>query len=389
MDRSPAPAGLGVLTPRSVEEARELLVASPRVLARGSGTKWGMTDPPPDAWLMDMRDLSGIVEYQPAEFTVTARAGTTLRELQELLDEHGQYLPFDPPFVDGGATLGGAVASGLSGPGRLRFGGVRDFVLGIRFLDGQGRLVRGGGKVVKNAAGFDLPKLFCGSRGRLGVLVEVTLKVFPAPRAFATLVVPFDSLDEATSALRRLARSPLEPHALELVPPEVLAGDPGSSGPSVTSRAPTTLVVRGGGPPAALDGWLARVEAHLGRRGQRLDGEVERVLWERLRDLRWVPPTWRLIRLHLVPSRLPGADAILQRLGAIRHYSVAGNVGWAAVSPQVGWDEVVHSLQALGVPAMAVRGAPPGGVWVVTPPGESFARRVKQALDPDGRFGAL
>ena len=111
-----------------------------------------------------------------------------------MLAEHGQYLPFDPPLAAAGATLGGTVAAGLSGPGRYRYGGVRDFVLGVRFVDGMGNLVRGGGKVVKNAAGFDFPKLMVGSLGRLGVLAELSFKVFPQPPAFATLAVSYHGI---------------------------------------------------------------------------------------------------------------------------------------------------------------------------------------------------
>src|SRR4029079_3476030 len=108
--------------------------------------------------------------------------------------QRGQYLPFDPKCVEAGATLGGTVASGLSGPGRFRFGGVRDFILGVRFADGAGRLLRVGGKVVKNAAGFDLPKFFVGSAGRSGVLSEIPLKVLPRPVFTLTLRLNADTL---------------------------------------------------------------------------------------------------------------------------------------------------------------------------------------------------
>src|SRR5436190_11409249 len=117
-----------------------------------------------------MRHLSGMMEYDPAEFTFTALAGTPLAVVQKELAGNGQYLPFDPPLAAQGATLGGTVAAGLSGPGRLRYGGVRDFIVGVQWVDGSGTVIRGGGKVVKNAAGFDFPKLFTGSLGRLGIL---------------------------------------------------------------------------------------------------------------------------------------------------------------------------------------------------------------------------
>src|SRR5690606_27154197 len=140
-----------------------------RLHVRGGGTKTALSRPADGAALLATSGLSGILEYEPGEFTFTARAGTPLSEIERALAENGQYLPFDPPLVKHGAPLGGTIAAGLSGSGRQRCGGVRDFLIGVRFVDGQGQLVRGGGKVVKNAAGFDLPKLLIGSVGRLGV----------------------------------------------------------------------------------------------------------------------------------------------------------------------------------------------------------------------------
>ncbi len=160
-----------------------------RPRTRGSGTKPALAIAPShDRQPLDLRGLRGIVEYEPQEYTFTAY-GTPLAEVNDLLAANGQYLP-STPFVEG-ATLGGTVASGLSGSGRLRYGGVRDFILGVRFVDGPGSAtVQGGGKVV-NAAGFDFPKLLTGSIGRLGVIVEVSFKVLPAPPAYRSLLVHF------------------------------------------------------------------------------------------------------------------------------------------------------------------------------------------------------
>lgn len=168
---------------------------------------------------LSLEQLSGVLQYEPGEFTFTALAGTPIATLQTLLGEHGQYLPFDPPLAEAGATLGGTIAAGLSGPGRFRYGGVRDFLLGLRLVNGEGALVRGGGQVVKNAAGFDLPKLMVGSLGQFGVLVELTCKVFPRPSAWATLTVDLPTLERALDTMARLAASPLELTCLDLEPP--------------------------------------------------------------------------------------------------------------------------------------------------------------------------
>ena len=369
------------LSPRTPEEAARAVQSHPAVVARGGGTKWGLADPPPAAAILSTRGLAGVVEYDPGEFTITALAGTPLAELERLLAEHGQHLPFDPPFVGQGATLGGAIASGLAGPGRLRHGGVRDFVLGVRFVDGQGQLVRGGSRVVKNAAGFDLPKLLCGSRGRLGLLVEATLKVFPRPATYRTVVFSFDDLPSAQAALVRLLRSPVEPEAAELLAPE------GPGGPPVAAAGWTLWVRLGGSGPVVAAARAAGLMERMGRPGREV--EDDGALWRRLRDLEWAPPGSVLVRLHLVPGQLAEVDGLLGRWGALRHYSVGGHVAWAALREPPPWEELERALDRLGVPGLVLRGAPAGRVVVGPFQGAAMARRVKQALDPVGRFGPL
>lgn len=169
----------------SIEEmlgrVRERLRESGRLHPQGGRSKPALaaTD---EADALELGQCQGVLEYEPSEFTFTALAGTPVAEVVALLVEHGQYLPFDPMLVSRGATLGGTIAANSAGPGRYRYGGIRDFLIGVRFADGRGNLVQGGGKVVKNAAGFDFPKFFVGSLGRFGVLLEVTFKVFPQRR---------------------------------------------------------------------------------------------------------------------------------------------------------------------------------------------------------------
>lgn len=131
--------------------------------------------------LLDTRGYAGIVDYEPSELVVTARCGTPLAELERLLDGQGQMLGFEPPHFGGRATLGGAVAAGLSGPRRVASGSARDFVLGCRVLDGGGRDLQFGGRVMKNVAGYDVSRLMAGSLGTLGLILEVSLKTLPKP----------------------------------------------------------------------------------------------------------------------------------------------------------------------------------------------------------------
>ena len=137
--------------------------------------------------VLDMTGISGVTSYEPSELVVTALAGTPLAELEALLAAQGQCLPFEPPHFSVGATVGGMVAAGLSGPARASSGAVRDFMLGVRFINGRGEHLTFGGQVMKNVAGYDVSRLMAGSMGTLGVITEVSLKVLPLPPAEATL----------------------------------------------------------------------------------------------------------------------------------------------------------------------------------------------------------
>jgi glycolate oxidase FAD binding subunit len=354
------------MRPASITELQSIVRECPRLQAVGGGSKPGLSTLREGTTAVELAGLSGILEYQPEEYTFTALAGTPLTVVDQALAEHGQYLPFDPVLVEAGATLGGTVASGLSGPGRYRYGGVRDFLLAVQFIDGEGQAVRGGGKVVKNSAGFDLPKLMAGSLGAYGALTELTIKVFPRPEAYLTLQADFPSLAEAIDNLARLSRAPLDLFALELVP----------------LQSGTRLQVRLGGEPGLFAQRAGRVQALLGG-GEPLTGPEEAELWREAREFRWLAPGAALVKAPVTPGSLVSLEAKLAERGARRRYSVAANLAW------IGWPgplaELDTILSALGLPGLAV--------WKESGParlgarvGESFAHRVKRALDPQGRW---
>jgi glycolate oxidase FAD binding subunit len=258
------------------------------------------------------------------------------------------------------------VAAGLSGPGRYRFGGVRDFILGVRYVDGEGEVVRGGGKVVKNAAGFDLPKLMVGSLGQLGALAALSFKVFPRPEAYLTLSRTWPSLDLALQALLKLCAAPVDLDALDLLP---------------SAGGDYTLLVRLGGLAQALPRRAERLAALLDGAGQ-LAGADDAETWRTARELAWVPAGWTLVKVPLTPKRIPALEARLAGTGVQRRYSVGGNVGWlAAPEPSA----LEAALAAQGLPGLVVLGAP-GRPLLGPQPGESFGRRVRSAMDPKGRF---
>ena len=156
---------------------------------------------------LDMRENSGIAEYDPAELVIVARSGTTLQEIQETLAKQGQMLGFEPPFSDQGATLGGAIASGLAGSSRAFRGGVRDYILGAKIINGKGEIMQFGGKVMKNVAGFDLFRPMAGAMGTLGVILEASLRVIPIPEAETTLVMNEESQQHVIPLICQLGQT--------------------------------------------------------------------------------------------------------------------------------------------------------------------------------------
>jgi glycolate oxidase FAD binding subunit len=174
---------------------------------RGGGSKdwYGQTL---QGALLDTRAYSGIVAYDPTELVITARCGTPLAEIEEMLARHNQMLAFEPPQLGPNSTIGGVVASGLSGPRRQAVGAVRDFVLGVVLMDGKGEVLRFGGQVMKNVAGYDVSRLLAGSLGTLGLLLEVSLKVLPKPFFETTLRFTMREA-EAIEQLNRWGGQPL------------------------------------------------------------------------------------------------------------------------------------------------------------------------------------
>jgi glycolate oxidase FAD binding subunit len=350
-----------------IEAVQDAVRRGPRVLPVGGGSKPALSTPPSeDVVALDVSPLRGIVEYEPAELTFTALAGTPVTEVADALAEHGQYLPFDPPLSRAGATLGGAVAAGASGSNAFRHGGVRDFVIGVRFVDGTGRLVSGGGKVVKNAAGFDLPKLMVGSMGRLGVLVQLSFKVFPRPRATTTLAFDLGSMPEALAAIARLGRGPLDLDALDLEPPG-------------------RVLVRLGGDAGLLPARVARLAGSVPATVVQLDGERDAAAWDSAAQFAWAPPGSRIVRIGLTARGVARLDAALAPTRALARYGLGANVAWVAWPVTTPLTELDSILDGLGIAGMVLTG-PPDRQLLGARNGGSFATRVRAALDPDARF---
>ena len=210
-----------VVLPASVREIQEVLsYATDRklsVIPAGNGTKLGIGNPPDKVDLvLSMSRLDQILEYEPADLTVTVQAGIRLVALQARLAEYGQYLPLDPPYANH-ATIGGITATNSSGPSRLRYGAARDLVLGVHTVQSSGTVLKSGGKVVKNVAGYDLNKLYIGSFGTLGLITAVSFKLQPLPETERTALLSFKETTQAVDVALKILGSQLLPIFLNLV----------------------------------------------------------------------------------------------------------------------------------------------------------------------------
>lgn len=298
--------------------------------------------------VLDTRAHRGIVDYDPTELVITARAGTPLRELLAALDAAGQRLPCEPPAFGADATVGGMVAAGLSGPRRPWAGSVRDYVLGTRMISGHGHLLRFGGEVMKNVAGYDLSRLLAGSFGCLGVITEVSLKVLPKPRHGLSIRLEMDSRE----ALEKLAEWGRQPLPI-----------------SAASHDGDCLRLR-------LEGGEGSVSAAH----QRLGGEaIDDQYWTELNEHR-LPffdeelPLWRLSLPNATgPLDLPGAQLI----------DWAGAQRWLKTDA----DTVQALARESGGHAVCYRpGATATPFQPLAPALLRYHRQLKAKLDPQGLF---
>jgi glycolate oxidase FAD binding subunit len=295
--------------PDSVEELAEVLKLADRnglaVIPRGGGSRMGLGLPPRSAdLLLSTCRLNRLVEYEPADLTVTVEAGLGLDELQRRLAAEGQFLALDPPKAEQ-TTVGGMVASNAGGPIRLQYGSARDLVIGTRVANPDGVLTRSGGRVVKNVAGYDLNKLYTGSLGTLGVIVELSFKLHPLPQSMATVLATFDDLDAADHVVKRLMRSPLSPTAIEVLNATAAAGI-AQTGLAVPARGCALAVLVSGFEKA-----VSRVTQEIGglcREGGRVElrapMEENQQVWTNIRGLAdSSQPSRPLLKISVPPAR--------------------------------------------------------------------------------------
>jgi glycolate oxidase FAD binding subunit len=336
------------------DRIRAASAASTPLRLRGGGTKdwYGQAL---DGEVLDTRANSGIISYEPTELVITARCGTPLAEIETLLAQHHQMLAFEPPRFGPESTIGGVVASALSGPRRASAGAVRDFVLGAVLMDGRGEVLRFGGQVMKNVAGYDVSRLLVGSLGTLGLILEVSLKVLPVPLRQASLRFEMAEID----ALARLNE---------------WAGQPLPISASCWHQGVLTL---------RLSGADAAVEAAQRRLGGQPIADVDASnFWASSRDQTHAyfngGSLWRMS----VPSH---ASAIILRGEQLIEWG--GSQRWLKVD-DADADSIRRTVAASGGHATLFRGGDKG-VGVFHPLAPAIAKiheRLKQSFDPAGIF---
>lgn len=356
------------MRPESEAELAEMVrgAAGPLSL-RGGGTRGPLA---PGAGL-DLTALAGVRLYEPGALTLVAGAGTPLEEIEAVLAGEGQVLPFEPPDLRallgraGRSTIGGVAAANASGPRRVRAGAARDSLIGVRFVDGRGAVIRSGGRVMKNVTGLDLVKLMAGAHGTLGVLSEVAFKVLPAPEAVASLCLHGLSPERAVAAMAAALGSPFEV----------------SGAAHVTGRAETHLRIEGFAPSVAYR--LERLGALMAGQGAEMSVSPEPgALWRALRDAAPLAGgAGDLWRLSVQPSAAPGLVARLPE-GAGTLLDWGGGLIWARV-PE-GTD---LRARLAGVPGHARLMRSASGLPAFAPETPGVARLsggLRAAFDPRG-----
>ncbi|MDR3530426.1 MAG: FAD-binding protein [Rhodopila sp.] len=365
------------------------------LLIQGNGTKAGMLRPVQAARTLSIAGLSGVTLYAPKELIISAWAGTPLPEIEATLAEAGQHLIAEPPDLSDllGATgkpqtLGGVVATNLSGPRRVAWGAMRDHVMGVRAVTGRAEVIRSGGRVLKNVTGLDLCKLLTGSHGTLGVITEITLKVLPAPEATGTLVLPGLDAAAGVAVLSAALGSPFGVSGATWLPAEAVARVPGLAGIS----GPVALI--------RVEEFASSVTYRIDRLNDQfavagavtLDTETSRSVWKSVRDARPLATrpddaVWRIsVRPSLGPSVLDG----------LRPHGVGGFLDWGGGLVWLAGPADTATHTAIEAAARAAGGtwtllrAPDtlrGAVRVVPDepaPLARITREVKAAMDPAG-----
>ena len=404
-----------VVAPGCVIELSHVLAAAhaagASVVPWGGGTQQAQGHYPTEIDLVVRTNhLSGVLEYEPADLTISVEAGITMAALDALLREHGQMLPVDVPLPSQ-ATLGGVLATATDGPRRLLYGTLRDLMIGISVVEATGRVSKAGGMVVKNVSGFDMMKLYLGSLGSLAVIASANFKLIPRPRAAATIWCCFPNTAAAFSLANAIHSSQLNPAAVEYVGNfgfgSLDFGLKPIQNPNYQIQQNVFVLAEGLAPAVMRHvrdvSWLAEQAGALDV--QVLEGEEHTAVWARIADLPQtaeLDPNELVLRLACLPSQLAhalsavadsAAYAGLSLLTDARALSGVAYLRVRGTSPEALLDYYQALVAALvrGAPTaqLAVLACEPGlkeqlPVWGTLPEGLDVMRRIKSEFDPQG-----
>jgi glycolate oxidase FAD binding subunit len=392
-----------VIEPASAEDlAAALASASAQrasVVIRGGGTKiaWGRTPSSVDIVLGTTR-LNKVVAHEYADLTATMQAGARIEEVNLELGRHGQWLPIESPFE--GATIGGAIATNDGGPLRHRYGTPRDLVIGVRLALTDGRLIKAGGNVVKNVAGYDLGKLVSGSFGSLAAIVSATFKLTPLPAASSTLIATFDRADALVSALAAITNSQLEASAIE-----VRGGSSAASGvvSGVVSSFSRTyqLLLKFESPPGALNAHVQKARTLVGGATcEVVTSAAESDLWRDHSRSVWQSPGI-IVKASWLPASLGGVLAFVEEMrGTATEVELVGRAALGSGLLRIATDDAtgraaVERMRArsdLFRYVVLLRASPElkqqVDVWGSLGDAAALGGAIKHALDPHGILNA-
>ncbi|MEO1066878.1 MAG: FAD-binding protein [Pseudomonadota bacterium] len=384
-----------LLSPKTEDEAAKLVLDAKAdgkpLRIMGGGTRSAIGRTTQTEATLSTSELSGITLYEPAEMVISAKAGTPLSEVQAALEKENQMFTFEPMDhrillgTEGEPTIGAIAAGNISGPRRIYGGAARDSLIGVRFVNGKGEIIKNGGRVMKNVTGLDLVKLQAGAWGTLGLLTEVTFKLLPKPDAQCTLVL--EGLDDETGvkALCAAAGTPFEPTGLAHLPS------------TVGEDTPRTII-RVEGFAEQVDYRARELTDRLKSLGdvKRLDGDDHLTLWQDVRDVHFLaePRDKAIWRLSVRPTSAPNTVEVLKQAVDCKHFfDWSGGLIWLAVdeADDAGAETIRNAANAADGYATLVRGSEAlrSAVDVFEPQPAPLAKvsaGIKKSFDPEGVF---
>jgi len=397
-----------IVFPRTVEEVSEIMkFASCESLAitpRGGGTKIGFgREPNRVDIILSTSHLNRVIEHEAGDLVAITQCGISLKGFQKVLGEKNQFLAVDPPHLESGATVGGVIATNDSGPRRLRYGTIRELLIGIKVVRPDGGIVKGGAKVVKNVAGYDLPKLYVGSLGTLGIVVEATFRLYPIPELSETYLVSFPTLDALGESVLSILNSSLVPTCLEALNPALIDVISNKLNLGLTNGR-YALAVRIESVEKAVRDQISKVKDICGKRngeGILLEGNLEEGLWQGIREFPWrTSENKRVVcKASVLITDVPRVFEVLEKLSKdsglrIHASSRAGN-GILIISIEGEIQALIEAIKSLRHLVgslkgnLVIREAPSPlksqvDVWGDVGASLRVMERLKSLLDPNG-----